>query len=237
MRSSLTGLLTIVTGFALTAYSANAADLPYRGTPASPLFSPAPAFSWTGLYTGLNAGYGWSDSVTHRLDPDNDVIEFDRSGGFVGGGQIGYNFQIGKSVLGVETDLQYAAIGNKSGLFGTAYFPDNSDGYFGTVRARLGFAVDRTLVYGTGGIAYGDIGGNKAYDVALDNPRSTDPNWGWTLGGGIEYSITNNITARLDGLYVNLDTRETYEVGTGTITSPSTEFGVIRTGLSYKFGK
>src|SRR5919112_1764707 len=78
-----------------------------------------------------------------------------RSGGFVGGAQAGYNYQFGMFVGGLETDLQYAAVGNKGASYGTTYYPGDSDGFFGTIRARAGVALDRALVYGTGGFAYG----------------------------------------------------------------------------------
>ena len=81
-------------------------------------------------------------------------------GGFVGGGQIGYNYQFNQFVIGLETDIQYADLGNGRSLtFGQGFAGNNNNGnWFGTVRARAGFAFDRALVYATGGLAYGDIG-------------------------------------------------------------------------------
>jgi outer membrane immunogenic protein len=90
----------------------------------------------------------------------------------------------------------------------------------------------------TGGLAYGDLGNNNFN--GLNNTtfgyydRGDDSNWGWTLGGGVEYAFTNNLTAKIEGLYVNLDTKNTgglYYTGNG-----NTEFGVVRAGLNFKFG-
>ena len=138
-------------------------------------------------------------------------------------------------LVGVETDLQYAAVGNKGASYGNVYYTGNSDGFFGTVRARLGLAFDRALVYGTGGFAYGDVGGNRSYDPVLGYHRDNSTNGGWTLGGGMEYAVSNNISAKVEGLYVNLDTKSNYTLGDRYDDRRDTEFGVLRAGLNYKF--
>jgi outer membrane immunogenic protein len=88
------------------------------------------------------------------------------------------------------------------------------------VRGRAGVAFDRVLVYGTGGFAYGDVG-----------PWGTD-GIGWTVGGGIEYAFTNNITAKIEGLYVNLERDDRFR---GVRVRGEEDFGVVRAGLNYKF--
>jgi outer membrane immunogenic protein len=138
-------------------------------------------------------------------------------------------------VIGAETDLQYAAVGNKGASYGNTYYAGDSDGYFGTIRARLGLALDRALIYGTGGFAYGDVGGNRSYDTVLGSHRDNGTNGGWTIGGGAEYAVTNNITAKVEGLYVNLDTKSNYTLGERIHNRRDTEFGVVRAGLNYKF--
>jgi outer membrane immunogenic protein len=235
MRNLLTGLLAGTAALALSASLAASADLPYRGAP-QPAYNPMPVFTWTGFYVGANAGYGWSAGTSRTIDPAFGAVGSGRSGGFVGGGQVGYNYQMGMFVLGVEADLQYAGVGNKGTYFGTTYYKGDSDGYFGTVRARAGVAMNNALLYATGGFAYGDVGGNNAYDPGLGIRRGdSDTNGGWTLGGGVEYGFTNNITAKVEGLYVNLDTSSNYELGTVYNRSRDTEFGVVRAGLNYKF--
>jgi len=210
--------------------AASAADLPARAAPPAPVIAAVPVFTWTGFYVGVNAGYGWNTN-------NNDPFFYDpllgyyggdggSDGGFVGGGQIGYNYQIGQFVVGAEADVQFADRGNRdrllySPVYGYYYGGNNSDDWFGTVRARAGFAFDRALIYATGGFAFnGDNGG-------------------WTLGGGLEYAFTNNLTAKIEGLYVNIDNGNNYDpfYGTGYYGSGKNkdEFGVIRAGLNYKF--
>ena len=232
MRTSALGLLAATAALAIAASTAHAADLPGRYSPA-PAYNALPVFTWTGFYAGLNAGYGWNVGDSRYYDPA--FRNGKRSGGFVGGAQAGYNYQFGMFVGGLETDLQYAAVGNKGASYGTTYYPGDSDGFFGTIRARTGVAVDRALVYGTGGFAYGDIGGNRGYDTLLGYHSGDEINWGWTLGGGVEYAITNNFTAKVEGLYVDLDTKDNYTLGGRVNVDRDAEFGVLRAGVNYKF--
>ena len=191
------------------ATGALAADLPSRRAPA-PVIAAVPVFTWTGFYVGVNAGYGWSDD-------DFDAVDFadeDDDGGFVGGAQVGYNYQIGSFVVGLEGDIQYID-------FGSTRFRDADlvlreagiDDWFGTARARAGVAFGQALIYGTGGFAFAD-----------------DAN-GWTVGGGVEYAFTNNLSAKIEGLYVNLDNDDDFPGFDG-----ETDFGVVRAGLNFRFG-
>ncbi|WP_134495639.1 outer membrane protein [Microvirga pakistanensis] len=193
-------LLSSVALLGLTA-GAVAADLPSRRAPA-PIVAAVPLFTWTGFYVGVNAGYGWNtdDEVTIG----GITYDLDDEGGFVGGAQAGYNYQFGSFVVGVEGDIQYADFGNDDDVF------ESSD-WFGTVRARAGVAFDRALVYATGGFAFADEAN------------------GWTVGGGVEYAFTNNLSAKVEGLYVNLDT----DTAVGNYDA---EFGVVRAGLNFRFG-
>jgi outer membrane immunogenic protein len=199
--------------------AASAADLPIRSAPPAPIIAAVPVFTWTGFYVGVNAGYGWV-SDDRIVDPVFGFVGGDDEGGFVGGGQIGYNYQIGSFVVGLETDIQYADLGTRY-RFNAAipgYEEDDSDDWFGTVRARAGVAFDRALIYATGGFAYAD-------DAT-----------GWTVGGGLEYAFTNNLTAKIEGLYVNLERDDNFVSPTATGGSDESEFGVVRAGLNFKFG-
>ncbi|MFD2252746.1 outer membrane protein, partial [Pseudochelatococcus lubricantis] len=176
---------------------------------------------------------------------DNDVYvngAFYKSGnddgGFTGGGQIGYNYQIDQFVIGVEADINYADLKGKNNAWGYAGIGSSSNGieWFGTVRARLGFAIDRALIYGTGGFAYGGGNSNGFVYNGVYYSQDDDTRTGWTLGAGVEYAFTDNITARVEGLYVNLG-KEDRNFFAPTIYNKrkDTEFGVIRAGLNYKF--
>jgi outer membrane immunogenic protein len=202
---SSVALLGLATG-------AMAADLPSRRAPA-PIVAAAPIFTWTGFYVGVNAGYGWSNDDFDAIALADD----DDDGGFIGGAQVGYNYQIGSFVVGLEGDIQYADFG-RDGAFDVdgddiadGEF-DNSD-WFGTVRARAGVAFGQALIYATGGFAFAD-------DAT-----------GWTVGGGLEYAFTNNLSAKIEGLYVNLEGDDDI-VGFDN----DADFGVVRAGLNFRFG-
>ncbi|MFC4172895.1 outer membrane protein [Microvirga sp. GCM10011540] len=243
MKTRLLGLLAGTAAVALAATAASAADLPYRAAAPLPVIAPVPVFTWTGFYVGVNAGYGWNTNDNGRyFDPVLGIIvDSESDGGFVGGGQIGYNYQVGSFVFGVETDIQYADIGGSNDAFvDGVYVGDRSgDAWFGTVRARAGVAFDRALIYVTGGLAYGDIGrGSSTYVdpvFGVVYGSNDDVSTGWTLGGGVEYAFTNNLTAKVEGLYVNLDTSNNNYFGYYADRN-NAEFGVVRAGLNFKFG-
>jgi outer membrane immunogenic protein len=222
---------------ASVAVPAAAADLP-TAKPA-PMFVP-PVYNWTGFYVGLNAGVAWGSggnvTVTPTLDGVKQFGEGGRSG-FAGGGQIGYNIQSGAFVYGIETDLDGVAIGHhvNCGPYGFLCTSNGGGGWVGTTRARLGYAIDRVLIYATGGVAYGGInsqpiGGNASSNV------------GWTVGGGVEYAFDPHWTVKLEGLYVNLNVsaktvQGTFNGVTYTASASGTGNGggLVRAGINYKF--
>src|SRR5215211_1928236 len=186
--------------------AASAADLPVRAAPPAPIIAAVPVFTWTGFYVGVNAGYGWNTNDDFIF---NDVrYDLGDDGGFVGGAQAGYNYQIGSFVVGLEGDIQYADFGGDDVVLSDGSVADfNNSDWFGTVRARAGVAFDRALIYATGGFAFAD-------DAT-----------GWTVGGGLEYAFTNNLSAKIEGLYVNLDNDDDFPGFDG-----ETDFGVVRAG-------
>jgi outer membrane immunogenic protein len=240
-------LLSTVALLGLSA-TAMAADLPRRTlAPAPAPFVAVPVFTWTGFYVGVNAGYGFNANSgdDYTFVPGVGLVytgDNGSDGGFVGGAQVGYNMQFGSFVAGVEADIQYADIGggNNNGFFnGFNNNGNNGVDWFGTVRARLGVAFDRVLVYATGGLAYGEGGDDNAFvfnGVVYRN--NDDIRVGWTLGAGVEYAITNNLTVKLEGLYVNLGDNNDNNVFFNNAAfgrNRETEFGVVRAGLNFKF--
>ncbi|CAN1540082.1 COG3637 Opacity protein and related surface antigens [Rhabdaerophilaceae bacterium] len=204
---------------ALLAAPALGADLPRRTAPASPAIAAIPAFAWTGFYAGLNAGYGFGN-FTGAVGK-----QYKDPAGFTGGVQIGYNHQVGQMVYGLETDLNYANLRGNNNALGVAGSKNTVD-YFGTVRGRIGYSVDRFLPYLTAGFAYG---GSTVSVPGL--AKSTPTHVGWTAGVGVEYAITNNLTARVEGLYVDLNDQRVL----GGANKSGSEFGVVRAGINAKF--
>lgn len=247
---------TVASAALLTASgAAMAADAPvYDKAPvAEPMVDTAPVWSWTGFYAGVNAGYGWGDLET---DEDNAVFDngtdfnLDADGGLVGG-QIGYNWQMDNFVWGVETDLQYADLSTENDY---QFFDLDNDGtddeigvdaelnWFGTTRLRAGVAMDRFMIYATGGLAYGDADVGYAVNGDVVDAGDNETRVGYAAGAGVEGAITNNVTAKLEYLYTDLGSEDVNYAYTGTggatsNISSETDFTAhtVRVGLNYKF--
>jgi len=241
--------------------SANAADLPVR----APAYKATPAviaYRWTGFYVGGNAGYNWGDSnVDWAYDPafpttpatlailTASAAANPHPRGFTGGGQIGYNWQTGNVVLGAEADFEY--LGGSVSRFVDLTFitPGNSQTetvksqWLTTFRARVGWAWDRVLVYGTGGLAVGRISYSdlETYPGGLQQSASSDSTKaGWTVGGGIEYAVNTNWTVRGEYLYVDLGSTSYNSVVAGIPNSIIThnhsyKTNIARLGINYRF--
>lgn len=230
MRKSLFTLAVL----ALGAGSAAAADLgPYaRGGSAKDFGSPArfaPAFTWSGFYLGLQAGYGWgtTEAATGSLTSFNQAYSYDTSGA-LGGVHAGYNWQAQQVVFGIETDVELSGLeGSGLGTLGSRH--SSSLDWIGSFRGRIGIAADRTLFYLTGGLAYGD--------VATTGPGLSTSDWrtGWTLGGGIEHAFASNWTARLEYRYTDLGSETFTSAGANRSESNDVTFSAIRAGISWKF--
>lgn len=215
-------------------FTAAAADLPSRR---GPVVAPAvvPVFTWTGFYVGVQAGYGWGETDAAGITAGIPVgaLSYDIDG-FVGGGHVGANYQIGQFVVGVEGDIEFSD--QSGGLFDplTGDTIASDIDWQGSVRARLGFAFDRALVYVTGGVAFADIG-YGAFDGATGASITTsDTSTGYTVGAGLEYAFTNNLTARVEYRYTEFDDQTIVITPVDSVRFES-ETHTIRAGVSYKF--
>ena len=220
----------------VAATSAMAADLPMK----QPVYTKAPVyvepiFDWTGFYVGGNLGYSWGrSSDTSTITNGAGTIVFssvDRTdlNGIVGGGQIGYNWQMQNWLFGFEADIQGTGEKGTHGylcpqstclpnivgaavVLGPAVTEALSQkiDWFGTVRGRIGLlAAPKVLLYATGGLAYGEVASNATIapvttGISAAIPGANTTNVGWTLGAGVEGAIGGNWTARLEYLYVDL---------------------------------
>ena len=203
----------LVTASSLALISgAYAADLPLKGPP---LLSPVSIASWSGPYVGGHLGVVRSDSTFNDLSclwscgshTDSDT-------GLIGGFQIGYNWQDGSFVYGVEADISWLDVG-KTTTWGdhggnTSFITTTHEvNWLSTLRGRAGLAVDRTLFYFTGGLAFADVNSRVGGDTC--NPGcpvtqlgDSQTQWGWTAGVGIERMFNPNWTAKAEVLYVDL---------------------------------
>jgi len=218
--------------------------------------SSEPAFSWSGFYLGANAGYGRSKEdhaeFSTNFSPSDsapNIGELSPSGAF-GGGQIGYNFQHGNVVYGIEADFQGAGMDDDSpAAFGIAAgeFSTKVD-WFGTVRGRLGIASGNALFYATGGFAYGSVEhegvlSNGFLSAAFKNDKVET---GWVVGGGVEYALSSNWTVKAEYQYLDLGSdsasgnvvRNDNGAPTGEVLRSDfdTNIHTVRVGVNYKFG-
>ena len=200
-------LALTVAGVALSAGAATAADI-MRGP--TPYYSAPPSlYNWRGAYLGLNGGYQWGKITNSALEPS----------GFLGGVQGGYNWQFGAFVIGGETDIQLSGADD---TFAPWKF---SNPWFGTLRARAGYALNNILLYGTFGLAYGGIDGQ------LGTIEETQTHVGWTGGLGMEIGLTPNWSAKAEYLYMDLGNRP-YAITGG---SNGFESNILRFGINYRF--
>lgn len=250
-------LLASASAMALTG-SAFAADLTPPAPP--PVFVPPPP-TWTGFYVGLNAGYEWAanNSIQTTAIPVfaaptwetelalSSALATGSAGvnqnGFIGGGQIGYNFQYGtRLVIGLEADFQGIASNHAVGGFAGSGVPVGFPGetivsslestksldYLGTVRGRIGYLFTPTLlIFGEGGLAYGSVNastsiwqGNEPFLPAFGSfGRFSNTLVGWTAGGGAEWQFMPNWSVKVEYLYYDLG-RETFGMTPLAFASP-----------------
>ena len=240
-------------GAIMLAGSAFAADLPSRRAPAT-YIAPRPVFTWTGFYIGVNAGAAFR--VGNNNNNNNGFFGNGggngNSTGFVGGGQLGYNWQSGPIVFGVEGDAQYRSnIGNNNnnnGFFGGGNNNSNNGGFYGTARGRLGYAFSPAfMLYVTGGAAFGTVahnnngGFNPFLPAAFNNFGGFGNNGGnnfrvgYAAGGGAEYAFSPNWSVKAEALYNDLGRgNQGGGFNFGGNNSRNT-FVVARIGVNYKF--
>jgi outer membrane immunogenic protein len=198
---------------------------------AADLAAPVPvAYDWSGFYLGLNAGAAWNNS---SVEIDNGtVFSLDDDGAaFTGGVEAGYNWQMDSFVMGVETDFNYLGF-HEDQDFGVLASLDIKENWFGTVRGRLGWAADNLLLYGTGGLAYGNAKVEACIGAVCNSESNV--NWGWTVGGGAQYAFNQNWILGAEYLYVDLGSPD---VSCGALCSGDADaaFSVVRAKLDFKF--
>ena len=260
-------LLASVGAIVLGGSTALAADLPM--TPPPP---PVPVFTWTGIYVGGQIGYAWgSGNLNYSGYDPFDAISFDTGvsaapRGVMGGAHAGYNFQVNQWVFGLEgaidgTSLRNSVTTNLSAFQGSTVSATANSGIQGSIRGRAGIAWDRALIYATGGVAFASfntsynfignlngsplINGGGTFNASNDfsNTRT-----GWTVGGGVDYAVTDNWSVFAEYRYTAFGTvsnpglAEAGFIGAPVLTSALLNVNrtwnqsQVEVGFSYKFG-
>jgi len=198
-------------------------------------------FSWTGLYVGVNGGYGWGHAPSHLNFSSTQNTGLAARGvsaagsatadldGWFGGGLVGYNWRSGRWLYGVETDFQWTSQEGNSSICATPACVVEADhrlDWFGTLRGRLGYLLDpRSFLYVTGGLAYGHLNTEFSASVPPFSAVSlTDSKTkaGWIIGAGLERALDRNWTLRAEYLYMDLGTVASASGSTSTqFSSPA----------------
>ena len=249
----LSGLTALSSG--LTLSGALAADLPSRRAP--PVFAPPPpipVFTWTGAYVGVQAGYEFGRSnalASSTLTGAGLAAGGSSPSGFIGGGHIGYLFStqslpvIGNpfgslrgvgGVVGIEGDVNGATYRSAYPVGG---FTDAArENIEGSVRGRLGVSVDRALFYATGGVAFGGLRNTFTNPLTGGVDQLSRTRVGYTVGGGVEYAITNNVSLRAEYRFTDFgafnDLLANAAGGGASVRQRETD-NRVQGGVSYKF--
>ena len=239
----------LAAAMALLPATAFAADIPNRkSAPPLPYIAPAMTYNWSGFYVGAQAGYGWTSSRAAFLNGANTAAfqgtqSYEADGGMAGG-VAGFNWQIGNAVIGIEGEYNWANVTGTSAVINVGP-PNLGDVYtsrlseYGAVKGRLGWAIDKALLYVNGGLAFGNerhayianLNGGAANTYIQNNYKT-----GWTVGAGFEYAFTKNLTGRIEYNYIDLGKTSIFYGGAATNrTEWNDRFSVVKIGLNYKF--
>jgi outer membrane immunogenic protein len=260
----MTKFLVTLAAASLLATVAHAADLPRPVVKAMP--APVAPASWTGFYVGVNAGYGWQNermTVTGGNPLSSTIIgtgivpsTFATDGdGWLIGATLGYNWNYGWGVLGIEGDIQFADISGKDGTssvlgaFSVTTAAETKTDWLATIRARAGVFVGSGLLYATGGAAFGDVTTTMSATLATPIPAfnasalgsKSEVKTGWTVGGGYETPLWQNWTAKFEYLYIDLGSDDVVMATTvagaplAFTGSVDHKYHVTRAGLNYRF--
>jgi outer membrane immunogenic protein len=227
---------------AMAATPTLAADLRRAPPPHAQAYAPAPVLYWHGFYVGGQVGYAWGRNRSTEFDTVTGIAtgidpRFDTNG-FVGGLHLGYNYQMGGLVLGLEGDFEGSTVDGNVTVPGPATSTAFDSRWQGSVRGRIGAAFGPALIYATGGVAFADL----RHDLSVGGgapERFQETKAGWTAGAGIEYALSQNWSTRLEYRYTDLGrvTNVSAVAAPGFTYRHEPEFHTVRLGVSYRFGR
>jgi outer membrane immunogenic protein len=206
--------------------TAQAADVPIKAPYYKGPRSVVSYYNWTGFYAGINAGYGFGSS-----DWSAPAVST-KPKGFLAGGTVGYNWQSGAIVYGLEGDFDWQNA-KDSVTCAAVLTCETRSNWLATFRGRVGYAFDRWLPYITGGGAYGNIKASIRTAGGAQVASASDSELGWTVGAGLEYAFMGNWSAKLEYLYVDLGSFNAAIAP--AVDNVSFKENVVRAGLNYKF--
>jgi outer membrane immunogenic protein len=211
----------------LAALPASAADLGRRLPTKAPPMAAEPVWNWTGFYIGANGGFGWATS-NHTDLAGVTSGDLRQSGGMIGG-TVGYNWQTGPAVFGVEGDLDWAHINGNKNCGGANCFTNMQA--FGTARGRLGYAFNNWMPFITGGAAFADVSAGQSGIASAEQWRT-----GWTIGGGVEAMFAPNWSAKVEYLYADFGTGAAVSYNApGVVGVTERNVNMVRGGINYHF--
>jgi outer membrane immunogenic protein len=218
--------------------SALAADISSPPVRSPAVAAPISAYNWTGFYVGANAGWGW---VKGKADGcfDDFCASFSKLlDGFVGGGQLGFNYQTGNLVWGAEADTQWTDAKETitGSVFGVQFSQAVRLSHFETIRGRLGVAMGTWLPYVTAGYGWGTAKGTLTVP-GVGSANTSDSHGLWVVGAGVEAALAGNWTWKLEYLYLNTgDIDESVTAGGDTLKATAkVSVSTARLGLNYRF--
>lgn len=206
----------------------------------------APIYNWSGVYVGAQVGYAWGKSpFRNQTGGYVEQTDYDPDG-FLGGFYVGYNQQLSNNlVLGVDADINFANLkGGGNGYTRDAltapWIDDSVDTsarmrWNGAVRARVGYAMDRFMPYLAGGVSFGelkfdlfDLGGSTIFSEKASMT-------GWNIGGGVDYSVTDNLILRAEYRYTDFGSKTFHDLWYEDEAKIKLKTNDIRLGIAYKF--
>jgi outer membrane immunogenic protein len=236
LMKKLIHILTAAT--ALMSAPALAADL-RRPPPPAPVAAPVPFYNWTGFYIGVQGGFGWAD--LERTLVTTGVTHTTETSGGLFGGTVGFNWQAGAWVFGFEADYAWADIGRSvDNCFGVAFVTCRSGlDTFGTARLRLGGAWGPVLIYGTGGLAFGDHFALVENNLTGLFAERSEFAVGWTVGGGVEWGFAPGWSLKAEALYFDLDVDRLNTPNLAFLEPVGIDIRhtgvIVRGGINYRF--